>query len=153
MPAPITERIGSVFAECIKDLALTGNVLTRKRPVFQDGERPPLICVCVSDREEFECLGSSGERGKLLWLVTRPVTIAIAFASGGKTGDNTELRRYRDAIWSVGALKLQAKGLAEANDVKPAGKAIFDPAAFVSSTVDWSMVELVVETLEVRDAA
>lgn len=152
MAVSITERMADAIVETIKAMSLTGNVVKRKRPALLDGERPPLICVCVAEREEFECLGSSGEKGKLLWLVTRQLAIGIGFASGGKVSENADLRRYRDAIWSgVSAITLQSR-LAEINDVKPAGKPMFDAAAFANSTVDWSMIDLAVETLEVRNA-
>jgi|SRR6185437_3643135 len=152
--AAITDRISTAIIQCIQAAGLSpipSAILIRKRPLFLDGDKLPLILVCVGDDEEFEPLGSSGTRGTLTWLVRRPVAVALAFAQSGKQGDNPNLRQWRDAIWSaVTQFQLSRNGLAEANNVLPTGKAIFDAAALTGSTIDWSVITLTVETLEER---
>jgi len=158
MPDAITERISQAVAKIIRGLNLDPAptaVVFRKRPMKLDGDSLPLVVVSVGDEETFEPLCCGNELGKLVWLVKRPVSVALAFASEGKVADNPALRQWRNAIWgAVTAYTLERTGfLPEANDVNPAGRAMFDLAALRSTTVDWSLIDpWIVETLETRDA-
>lgn len=157
MADAITERISQAFAKIIRGLNLTPAptaVVFRKRPMKLDGDGLPLIVVSVGDEEAFEPLGTGSKANLLLWSVRRPVAIAIGFASEGEVADNPELRVYRDACWAINAPMLQATGFFSEsgypNDVAPAGKAIFNAEALKKTGVDWSLIDLVLETLEER---
>lgn len=158
MPDPITERLSQCVAKIVRAVPLEpvpAAVVFRKRPVLLDGDRLPLLIVCVGDGEEFEPLGAWGRdaEGKWLfrWRVVRPVSLALAFASQGQAADNSELRAWRDAIWgAVTQRSLDRAGLPEADDVTPQGEAVFDAAAFQGTNTDWSLLVSRVATLEVR---
>jgi len=160
MPDAISERISQAVCKIIGTLGLTpppSVVAKRKRPCKLDGDKLPMVTVSVGDEEKIERIGTSRTRGLLTYAVQRPVTIGLAFASGGGIADNPNLRIYRDSIWpSVTLLTLQKTGFFDSsgspNDVFPNPQPIFDAAALRDSNVDWSLISLIAETLEDRPA-
>lgn len=154
-PAP-SQRLADAVASVVSALGLTTDatppvaaaVAKRKRPVLVDGDPLPLVVVCVGDEEEYEPLYRTGTG--LLWLVRRPVAVAVAFKALGKVGENADLRRFRDAAFggvTAEALRAAGGGL-RVSAVEPRGRPIFDGAALSSAQVDWSVLSLTVETLE-----
>lgn len=152
----MTERISQAVARVVRAVPLDPAptaVAFRKRPQVIDADRLPLLMVCVGDAEEFEPLGagSATDRAVRRWAVRRPLTLALAFKGEGKAADNPGIRAWRDALWgAVTQRTLERAGLPGANDVAPRGRPLFDPAAFASSTVDLSMIDLTIETIEDR---
>jgi hypothetical protein len=149
--AGTSERVGdavvAVVGGAVGGLDPAPAVVKRKRPVVLDTEATPLVCVCVGDAEEMEPL-CAGAAGTLVWAVRRPVAVAVAFKANAKTAENSDLRTTREAVWpAVTAEALTAAGLAGCNVVKPAGRPIFDPAGLAAG-FDWSVLSLLVETLE-----
>lgn len=150
-----TGRISQAMATVIRGLRLSGvTVAMRKKLVTLDGDGARMALVTVADSEAYEPLGvmQVGTKPQLTWLVSRPCGVALGYSSTGRQGDNPDLREDRariEAAMTMGAL--QAAGLndsiAACNDVKPAGRAVFD-ASQKSQGTDWSVMTFTVETLE-----
>lgn len=156
MPTPASQAVGDAVAAVVRGLGLKtpadadAPVVTRKRPEVQEGDPDQVVLVCVGDEEKVEPLCAGPTAGKLTYLVTRPVAVAIAWKNAGLVDDNAPLREWREAVWPAVTRKtLAAAGLARPNDVNPRPQAVFDPRA-LQTGFDWSVLSLDVETLEER---
>lgn len=153
MPAT-SKAVGDAVVSVIRGLALASpspRVITRKRPGVEQGEPEKLVLVCVGDEEKVETLYRGKTPGTFVYLVTRPVTVAIAMKNGGLVDDNPTLRLWREAIWPAvtRASLAAADGTVKWNDVNPRPEAVFDPRGLPQG-YDWSLVDLDISTLEER---
>lgn len=151
MPA-VSEQVSDAIAAAIATLALSPTpaaIRQRKRPMLLDGEQTPLVVVAVAEGEEFEPLGNDGS-GNLRWLVSYSCAVAVAFRTGAKTAENSDLRTWLDSIWGgLTRQALAAAGLTQVNEVHPFGRPFFDVPAS-GAGVDWGAKFFKVETLESR---
>lgn len=157
MPSPTGTLVGNAVVAVTRGLALKtpanadATVLTRKRPEVQEGDPDQIVLVCAGDEEKVEPL-YAGAAGTLVYLVTRPVTVAVAWKNAGLVDDNEPLRAWREAIWPAVTRKslAVADGSVSWNDVNPRPEAVFDAGALRGTGYDWSLITLSVETLEER---
>lgn len=151
MPA-VSEQVADKIVAAIGTIALSPTpaaVRKRKRPLLLDGEQTPIAGVSVADGEEFEPVGNDGS-GNLRWLVRYPAAVWVAFRSGGKATENSDLRNWLEDIWTgLTRQSLRNAGLTQINEVYPDGRPFFDLPASTAG-VDWGAKFFRIETLESR---
>lgn len=124
---------------------------------LQSGLTQPVVLVALNDGVSYQQTASAG-RGKVLYLVRYPCTVAAAYRNRGQMGDQPILSGWFDIIWSsivnYTNLNIQFQSTnpppgSQINEVFADGVSLFDPSA-LNKGLDWATKHFRIETSEIR---
>lgn len=141
----VAGNVADAVVAAVGALALTGvTVARRKTPSLPPGKNPPAVVVTVADEGESEPM--TGRKD----FVRYPVGVTIITAGGSALADNETIRLWRGQIRAAVNTPDAFAGVSQFNEVTPAGRTPFDPAA-LARDLNYSTLTFTVECIEDRN--